>query len=279
MFPRLQDAVWRRGLRQVCRKIRRLESNCALAIVDDVVHARRMSFGKLELVRSRSRRSTALQTGAKARQRQQVAAVCFRILSTGVEFLLVRTRRGRWTFPKGGAQAGLTHAQSAALEAFEEAGVHGRIEEVAFVSYVLRKFKAVDEGREAEAFIHAHLCEVLELGRPEEDNRNPTWFSASKAKRRLREGRTQENGAQLARVVDRAVARIRRLPARSILVNDPLLTVKFEASEIDVRRLNLQGAAIRSLGSDGHELLRGSDFSSKQLRGKILQLGPSPQKR
>jgi 8-oxo-dGTP pyrophosphatase MutT (NUDIX family) len=258
-----------------------LESNCALAIVDDVVHPRRMSFGKLELVRPRSRRtSPTLQPDARARQRQQVAAVCFRILSTGVEFLLVRTRRGRWTFPKGGAQAGLTHAQSAALEAFEEAGVHGRIEEVAFVNYALRKFKEVDEGPAAAAFIHAHLCEVLELGMPQEDNRNPTWFSAPKAKRRLKEGRTQENGAELARVVDRAVARIRRLPARSTLVNDPLLTVKFEASEIDVRRFTAQASTIRSLGRDGRNLLRGStDFTSKQFRGKILQLGPCSQKR
>jgi 8-oxo-dGTP pyrophosphatase MutT (NUDIX family) len=258
-----------------------LESNCALAIINDVVHARRMSFGKLELVRPRSRRSSpTLQPGVKARRRQQVAAVCFRILSTGVEFLLVRTRRGRWTFPKGGAQAGFTHAQSAALEAFEEAGVHGRIEEVAFVSYTLRRFKAVEEGRDAEAFVHAHLCEVLELGMPQEDNRNPTWFSTPKAKRRLGEGRTRENGAELARVVDRAIARIRRLPARSTLVNDPLLTVKFEASEIDVRRLNAPASTIRSLGRDGHNLVRGSaDFTSKQFRGKILQLGPSPQKR
>jgi hypothetical protein len=148
------------------------------------------------------------------------------------------------------------------------------------VNYALRKFKEVDEGRAAAAFIHAHLCEVLELGMPQEDNRNPTWFSAPKAKRRLKEGRTQENGAELARVVDRAVARIRRLPARSTLVNDPLLTVKFEASEIDVPWLTVQGSTIRSLGSDGRNLLRGSaDFTSKQFRGKILQFGPCSQKR
>src|ERR1700746_1720474 len=139
-----------------------LESNCALAIVDDVVHPRRMSFGKLELVRPRSRGGLSThRPGAKARQRQQVAAVCFRILSTGVEFLLVRTRRGRWTFPKGGAQAGLTHAQSAALEAFEEAGVHGRIEEMAFVRYTQRKLAAENELGYVQASVRAHLCEVL----------------------------------------------------------------------------------------------------------------------
>ena len=59
-----------------------------------------------------------------------MAAVCYRVRGAGIEFLLIRTRRsGRWTFPKGSAEPGLTHAQAAALEAFEEAGVHGRIEE------------------------------------------------------------------------------------------------------------------------------------------------------
>jgi 8-oxo-dGTP pyrophosphatase MutT (NUDIX family) len=238
-----------------------------------------MSAGNLELVRPRSTRAAA-QSQPTAKARQQVAAICFRILSTGVEFLLVRTRRGRWTFPKGGAQAGLTHAQSAALEAFEEAGVHGRIEEIAFIRYTLRKFKAANKDVESQALVHAYLCEVLRLDAPQEANRNPTWFSSARAKRRLGEGRTRENGAELARVVDRAIARIRRLPARTALMNDPLLTVKFEASEIDIRRLSKQASTIPSLGRDGNNLLRGSvDFTSKQLRGKILQLGPSPQKR
>src|SRR5512135_46693 len=77
----------------------------------------------------------------RGRQRgsEQVAAVCYRVGRKGVEFLLVETRGGRWTFPKGGAEPGLTHAQSAALEAFEEAGVHGRIEETAFTQYVRPK--------------------------------------------------------------------------------------------------------------------------------------------
>src|ERR1039458_5649248 len=71
---------------------------------------------------------------------EQVAAVCYRVRSGAIEFLLVRTRGGgRWTFPKGSAEPGLTHAQAAALEAFEEAGVHGRIEEASFTRYVRRK--------------------------------------------------------------------------------------------------------------------------------------------
>src|SRR5882757_1904039 len=75
----------------------------------------------------------------KLRRCEQVAAVCFRIRDGVIEFLLVRTRKERWIFPKGSAEPGLTHAQAAALEAFEEAGVHGRMEETSFIRYVRRK--------------------------------------------------------------------------------------------------------------------------------------------
>jgi 8-oxo-dGTP pyrophosphatase MutT (NUDIX family) len=255
---------------------RERESNCALVIVERLVHPRGMGAGKLRLIRSQR---IALQPEpiSKARQREQVAAVCFRILSTGIEFLLVRTRRGRWTFPKGGAQAGLSHAQSAALEAFEEAGVHGRIEEVAFVRYTRRKLAAENELGYVQAAVRAHLCEVLHLDVPQEANRNPTWFSATKAKRRLGEGRTRENGSELARVVDRAVARIRRLPARTMLQKDALLTVKFDASEINLPRLS-HNSNIRSLRV-GKSVEAHTKLVPSQDRGKVLQLGPSHPKR
>ena len=137
---------------------------------------------------------------------------------SGIEFLLVRTNSGHWTFPKGKAEPGLTHAQAAALEAFEEAGVHGRIEEASFARYVRRKRgEARDSTRSAakpaeeELAVQAHLCEVSRLEPPQESNRHPTWFSAEKAKRRLQEDRSSDFAAELARVVDRAVTRIKRL--------------------------------------------------------------------
>src|ERR1700735_3032687 len=92
---------------------------------------------------------------------EQVAAVCYRVRSNGIEFLLVQTRGGRWTFPKGGAEPGLTHAQAAALEAFEEAGVHGRIEEASFARYVRRRHADRAERGEVEFTVNAYLCEVL----------------------------------------------------------------------------------------------------------------------
>jgi hypothetical protein len=46
---------------------------------------------------------------------------------------------------------------------------------------------------------------------PQESNRNPSWFSAEKAKQRLLKDRAPEFGAELVRVVERALSRIQRL--------------------------------------------------------------------
>ena len=182
------------------------------------MHSAGMGAGDSRLVVMSGMRGRLSQTSARfmpladlrrLRGSEQVAAVCYRVRKNGIEFLLVQTRGGRWTFPKGSAEPGLTHAQAAALEAFEEAGVHGRMEELSFTRYVRRRR---GEGRESviETVVNAFLCEVLWLDSPQEADRNPTWFSVEKAKRRLREDRTTDFAAEFARVVDLAVARIQR---------------------------------------------------------------------
>jgi 8-oxo-dGTP pyrophosphatase MutT (NUDIX family) len=145
----------------------------------------------------------------KPRKPEKVAAVCFRMRAGALEFLLVRTRAGRWTFPKGNMEPGLTSAQTAALEAFEEAGVHGRIEEISFTTYCHANRKTAAHAVEFK--VTAHLCEVWWLDLPQEPGRNPRWFSAEKAKRRLREKRRPSYASELARVVDKAAGRIRQL--------------------------------------------------------------------
>jgi len=156
----------------------------------------------------------------KLRECEQVAAVCYRVRDGGIEFLLIRTSGGqRWTFPKGSAEPGLTQAQAAALEAFEEAGVHGRIEDASFARYVRHKRRDagnhVTKSGDREVRVDAYLCEVLRLSPPLECKRNRTWFTVEKARERLREGRKRQDGAEFARVVDRAVARILRLREQS----------------------------------------------------------------
>lgn len=133
-------------------------------------------------------------------ERRVVAAVCYRQQANGeVEFLLVRTRAGRWTFPKGGVDGDPTAAFAAAREAHEEAGVHGRVEPLAFTRYLHYK------SRSDAHTVNAHLCKVLHLETPRELYRTPRWFSADKAKRRLREARPSRYAQELERVVDQAV--------------------------------------------------------------------------
>lgn len=139
---------------------------------------------------------------------EQVAAICYRVRKSGIEFLLVQTSGGRWIFPKGSAEPGLTHAQAAALEAFEEAGVYGRMEEKSFTRYVRPRRRS--EPFAVETVVNIHLCEVLWLDPPQEANRNPTWFSVEKTKRRLQADRKADFGSALVEVIDRAVSKIQR---------------------------------------------------------------------
>src|SRR4051812_21465779 len=72
-----------------------------------------------------------------------VAAVCYRIRDGEIEFLLVRTRAGRWTFPKGRVEDDATRSAAAAREAFEEAGVHGRVDSLPFATYMHSKTRGI----------------------------------------------------------------------------------------------------------------------------------------
>ncbi len=181
----------------------------------------------------------------------QVAAVCFRIRNHEIEFLLIRTSGGgKWTFPKGSAEPGLTHAQAAALEAFEEAGVHGRIEEAAFARYfrVPPPDKCGKKQRHGKGAVNAHLCEVVRLSAVRESYRKRTWFPADEAAQCLREGREAKEAAEIVQIVHQAVQRIQRMGdgnmagepgiryrreslERELLHNDGLRKVKFDFFE------------------------------------------------
>jgi 8-oxo-dGTP pyrophosphatase MutT (NUDIX family) len=194
-------------------------------------------------------KSVRLSQLGKMCECEQVAAVCYRIRRGAIEFLLVETRgSGRWIFPKGSAEPGLTHAQAAAIEAVEEAGVHGRIEEAAFARYVCRRqSNRHNAGRSAaKAFVvSAHLCEVRRLCHPKEPNRNRTWFSVNDATQCLQKGRKNEDAEEFVRVVQKAVARIEQLRIMANAVagrlrrqepqQDELHKVQFEARP-DTRR-------------------------------------------
>jgi hypothetical protein len=145
------------------------------------------------------------------------------------------------------------------------------MEEESFARYTRRKRSAA-----TEIVVHAHLCEVSRLDPPQEARRNPTWSSPEKTKRRLQEDRRPDDGAEFARLVDRAVARIQRLRNPICTSSDGLQKVQIEASPearihaqieevVFARYIRRQGGARRSaieLATDGQTC-------------KVLQLGPA----
>jgi 8-oxo-dGTP pyrophosphatase MutT (NUDIX family) len=238
-----------------------------------------------------SARFVRLSQLRKLRECEQVAAVCYRERSGNIEFLLIQTRgSGRWTFPKGSPEPGLTHAQAAALEAFEEAGVHGRIEEASFTRYCRKRDgeQKTAAGLAGKELVNAHLCEVLRLGTPKESKRNRTWFSVQEAKRRLRERREHHDGAEFARVVDRAVERIQRLRGRTGIVNDrklfdrpfqkdALQSVQFEAFSEAYGRAEeapFKPYVRRQLAAMRQAAVSVADGPGEVLPCEVLQFGP-----
>jgi 8-oxo-dGTP pyrophosphatase MutT (NUDIX family) len=138
----------------------------------------------------------------------QAAAVCFRVRETAVEFLLVNTSSGKWTFPKGRIEPHLTGSESAALEAWEEAGAKGQIEAAHFAWYLDTKRTLGHDNRTREILIATYLLEVHRTQAPEESGRNPSWFIPREARLRLAEMRPPRYAELLEQVVDAAVKRI-----------------------------------------------------------------------
>ena len=133
---------------------------------------------------------------------EQAAAVCFRRTPEGVEFLLVRTGAGKWTFPKGRVETGETLSAAAGREALEEAGVRGRHSPVLLTTY--RQPKLLGDGLRAELTITTFLLHVASRTTPREGHRAPRWFSSAAAADALRVGRSSGYSAELVRVVERA---------------------------------------------------------------------------
>lgn len=135
--------------------------------------------------------------------------MCYRVRGISVEFLLVNTSAGKWTFPKGRIDPLLSGSESAAQEALEEAGAMGLVEPVHFASYLDAK-RISDQTRTREIMIVAYMLEVRRRVIPEETGRNPTWFTAQEAKRRLTEKRDPKHASLLERTIDLAVERAAR---------------------------------------------------------------------
>ncbi|WP_227419160.1 NUDIX hydrolase [Roseitranquillus sediminis] len=113
--------------------------------------------------------------------RTQVAALCWRMRKDELQVLLISSRRRkRWIVPKGWPIEGCTPAQSAAIEALEEAGVEGRCSDVCLgiFSYI----KQLDE-QDLPCVVPVFPLEVKRIHDdwPEKNERQRRWVSIRKA--------------------------------------------------------------------------------------------------
>jgi 8-oxo-dGTP pyrophosphatase MutT (NUDIX family) len=100
----------------------------------------------------------------------------------GVEVLLITSRdTGRWVVPRGNPISGKSPAESAAQEAYEEAGIVGPVETKAVGRYSYKKRRRF--GIAVPAVVHLFRMSVAEEHDdwPEKDQRERRWFAAEEA--------------------------------------------------------------------------------------------------
>lgn len=130
----------------------------------------------------------SLPDGRKSDVRSQFAALCYRVLKNKIEVLLITSRNTkRWIVPKGWPMDGKTPAESAAIEAWEEAGVRGETNGrcIGIFSYS----KDTDTQGELPCLAMVFAVEVSSLADtfPEVSERTRTWVSRKKAARMVDE--------------------------------------------------------------------------------------------
>ena len=129
-------------------------------------------------------------TAKRLSEANAVGAICFRqdTADADIEILLVRTSsRDRWIFPKGTITPGSDHLATLGRELEEEAGVVGDVNagEPIFLTY--RK------GDGTQKNLVLYPVRVISFGPPKEAGRLPTWISASKVLKKLKEGRERDD--------------------------------------------------------------------------------------
>ncbi len=114
--------------------------------------------------------------------KQQCAALCYRMKNGKVQVLLI-TSRGtkRWIIPKGWQVKGRSMAQSAVIEAWEEAGVIGRAKGDTLGQFNYIKSEGPGRLSPCTATVFAVKVKSLKSKFPERGQRRLKWLGRKKA--------------------------------------------------------------------------------------------------
>lgn len=134
----------------------------------------------------------------------QSGVIPFRLRQEKLEILLITSRKKkRWVIPKGIIEADLSPEESAAKEAYEEAGVSGKVQSRMAGQYRYKKWGGV-------CTVKVYLLEVKEVleNWPESFFRDREWVSVREAQKRIQEKDLRKIIALLPESVDRLKAEI-----------------------------------------------------------------------
>ena len=99
----------------------------------------------------------------------------------GLEILLVTSLgTGRWVLPKGHVEDEMTPRESAIKEAFEEAGINGKVPDKKVGDYVYHKDDKIDGTTYKVAVYAMRVTYELDIW-PEDNQRKREWMSVEKA--------------------------------------------------------------------------------------------------
>lgn len=129
-----------------------------------------------------------LLDGHKRDVRTQFGAICYRVRNGDVQVLLVTSREsGRWIIPKGWPMDGETPSEAAATEAWEEAGVKGKVRNACVGIYTYSKRMNGQNNIPCVVAVFPIKVKSLEKNFPEKDQRKRKWFSLKKASKAVDE--------------------------------------------------------------------------------------------
>ncbi|MDZ8050391.1 MAG: NUDIX hydrolase [Aulosira sp. ZfuVER01] len=113
---------------------------------------------------------------------KQSGVIPYRIENGKVEVLLITSRdRQNWVMPKGDIPNGMSPPDSAAKEAWEEAGVIGQVNAREIGTYKYRK-----QGKNYRVKMYLLPVETLCEDYPEAGHRERQWLDVPKAMRRIK---------------------------------------------------------------------------------------------
>jgi 8-oxo-dGTP pyrophosphatase MutT (NUDIX family) len=124
----------------------------------------------------------SLKTNFEQKVYNQVGALCYKIVDDKTQVLLITSRKSkRWIIPKGWKIDKLSNTKSVALEAWEEAGVQGKVSNRSIGTYDYRKKN--DSGDFFTCRVNVYGLKVKSLKRkfPEQGQRQLQWVDADRA--------------------------------------------------------------------------------------------------